>query len=73
MINEKDEGACVIPFCISELQKLNKKLEEYAPSNPELAELTIQNVILRLSIEMQIQNDILIRALRHLHEKDKTS
>ena len=63
----------VIPFCISELQGLNKKLQDYTPSDPELAKLDVRDVVLRLSIEMQIQNNVLMTALRHLHEKDKTS
>jgi len=71
-MRKEDEEAWVIPFCINELQKLNKKLEEYTPFNPNLAELTIQEVVYKLSIEMQMQNYVLMTALRHLHEKDKT-
>jgi hypothetical protein len=67
---QKEENeAWVIPFCISELGKLNKKLGEYTPSNPELAELTIQEIVCKLSIEMQIQNNVLMTALRHLMGK----
>jgi hypothetical protein len=70
---EEDPEAWVIPFCISELQNLNEKLREYTPSNPELAKLDVRDVVLKLSIEMQIQNSVLMTALRHLHEKTKTS
>jgi hypothetical protein len=66
---KEDPEAWVIPFCISELGKLNKKLGEYTPSNPELAELTIQEIVCKLSIEMQIQNNVLMTALRHLMGK----
>lgn len=62
----KDEEAWVIPFCIGELEKLNKKLTEYTPFNPELKKLTIEEVIYKLSLEMQIQNHVLMTALRHL-------
>jgi hypothetical protein len=63
---KEDSEAWVIPFCISELQGLNKKLQDYTPSNPELAELTVQEIVYKLSIEMQIQNNVLMTALRHL-------
>jgi hypothetical protein len=66
---KQDPEAWVIPFCISELQNLNKKLSEYTPSNPELAKLTVQEVVYKLSIEMQIQNNVLMTALRHLMGK----
>ena len=66
---KEDSEAWVIPFCISELQNLNKKLREYTPSNPELAKLTVQEVVYKLSIEMQIQNNVLMTALRHLMGK----
>jgi hypothetical protein len=61
--------AWVIPYCIDELLKINKKLREYTPSNPELAKLTIQEIVCKLSIEMQIQNNVLMTALRHLMGK----
>jgi hypothetical protein len=61
--------AWVIPFCIEELLRINKKLREYTPSNPELAELTIQEIVCKLSIEMQMQNNVLMTALRHLMGK----
>ena len=62
----RGEEAWVIPFCIGELEKLNKKLTEYTPFNPELKKLTIEEVIYKLSLEMQIQNHVLMTALRHL-------
>lgn len=68
-MRKENEEAWVIPFCINELQKLNKKLEEYTPFNPNLAELTIQEVVYKLSIEMQMQNYVLMTALRHLMGK----
>jgi hypothetical protein len=63
---KEENEAWVIPFCIEELLRINKKLREYTPSNPELAELTIQEIVCKLSIEMQIQNNVLMTALRHL-------
>jgi hypothetical protein len=66
---KEENEAWVIPFCIEELLRINKKLREYTPSNPELAELTIQEIVCKLSIEMQIQNNVLMTALRHLMGK----
>lgn len=63
----KDEG--LIPFCIEELKKLNKRLEDYSPSNPEIQELAIQEVAFRLALEMRVQNNVLIMALRALMGK----
>ena len=60
----KDQG--LIPFCIEELERLNEKLQGYTPFNPEIQESTMQEVIHRLAIEMQIQNNVLIMALKHL-------
>lgn len=73
MINEKDLEASILPYCISELEKFSKNLGEYTPSNPELAELDMRDVVFRLSMAIQVQNHFLMTALRHLHEKDKTS
>ena len=64
-----DQEAWVIPFCISELEKLNKKLAEYTPFNPELKKLTIEEVICRLAQEMQTQNSIMAQALLALNLK----
>lgn len=61
----------VIPSCIEELLGSNKRLREYTPSNPEIQELTIQRVVCNLAIEMQIQNNTLMTALRHLMEESK--
>ena len=63
----KEEG--LIPFCIEELKKLNKKLEDYSPSNSEMQKLTIQEVVFRLALEMRVQNNISIMALRVLMGK----
>lgn len=60
----KDQG--LIPFCIEELERLNKKLEDYSPSNSEMQKLTIQEVVFRLALEMRVQNNVLIMALKHL-------
>jgi hypothetical protein len=68
-VESKDIEASILPYCISELQKLNKKLMEYTPSNPELAGLTIEKIVCKLSIEMQIQNNVLMTAFRHLMGK----
>jgi hypothetical protein len=66
---KEDEEAWVIPFCISELQNLNEKLSKYTPSNPELAKLDVRDVVFKLSIEMQMQNNVLMTTLRHLMGK----
>ena len=64
---KKEQGEKeLIPFCIEEFERLNKKLQDYTPSNPELEKLTIQEVVSRLALEMQIQNNISIMALRAL-------
>lgn len=63
----KDQG--LIPFCIEELERLNEKLQGYTPFNPEIQECTMQEVIHRLATEMQIQNNVLIMALRALMGK----
>ena len=63
----KEEG--LIPFCIEEFERLNKKLQDYARSNPELEKLSIQEIVSRLALEMQIQNNISIMALRVLMGK----
>jgi hypothetical protein len=65
---EQDEG--IIPFCIDELKKLNEKLEDYSPSNPELAELDVREVVFRLALEMHRQNQALMTALKHLAGKE---
>lgn len=65
---EQDE-TWIIPFCIEELKKLNKKLEDYAPSNPELEKLSIQEIVSRLALEMQMQNNIMAQALLALDLK----
>lgn len=62
----REDEAWIIPFCIEELKKLNKKLEDYSPSNSEMQKLTIQEVVFRLALEMRVQNNVLIMALRHL-------
>jgi len=66
----KKEGEEWQVSCIEELLRLNKRLGEYTPSNPELAELTIQEIVCKLSIEMQRQNQVLMTALRHLMGKN---
>lgn len=65
---ETDE-AWVIPFCVEELKKLNKKLEDYSPSNPEIQEFTMQEVVFRLALEMRVQNNIMAQALLALNLK----
>jgi hypothetical protein len=65
----KKEGQEWQISCIEELLRSNKRLREYTPSNPELAKLTIQEIVYKLSIEMQIQNNVLMTALRHLMGK----
>jgi hypothetical protein len=70
---KEDSEAWVIPYCISELEKFNRALVDFRPSNPELAELPVQDVVYRLTLEMHRQNQALMTALRHLHEKTKTS
>ena len=62
----REDEAWIIPFCIEELKKLNKKLEDYSPSNSEMQKLTIQEVVFRLALEMRVQNNVLIMALKHL-------
>lgn len=62
----RENEAWIIPFCIEELKKLNKKLEDYSPSNSEMQKLTIQEVVFRLALEMRVQNNVLIMALKHL-------
>lgn len=62
----KDQEAWIIPFCIEELKKLNKELEDYSPSSPELAGLDVREVVFRLALEMRVQNNVLMTALRHL-------
>lgn len=66
---EQDEEAWIIPFCIEELKKLNKKLEDYSPSSPELAELDVREVVFRLALEMRVQNNIMAQALLALNLK----
>ena len=67
---EKEQGEKeLIPFCIEEFERLNKKLQDYTPSNPELEKLTIREVVYRLALEMQIQNNISIMALKALMGK----
>ena len=63
------KGEGLIPFCVEELERLNEKLQGYTPFNPEIQELAIQEVAFRLAIEMQIQNTVLIMALRALMGK----
>ena len=63
------KGEGLIPFCIEELERLNKRLEDYSPSNPEIQELAIQEVVFRLALEMRVQNNVLIMALRALMGK----
>lgn len=70
MTNKQDEK-WIIPFCITELERLNKKLEDYAPSNPEIAGLTIQDVVYRLTMEMRTQNQVLMMALKALELKNE--
>jgi len=65
----KEEG--LISFCIEEFERLNKKLQDYTSSNPGLEKLTIQEVVSRLALEMQIQNNISIMALRALMGESK--
>ena len=63
------KGEGLISFCVEELKRLNEKLQGYTPFNPEIQECTMQEVIHRLAIEMQIQNNVLIMALRALMGK----
>jgi hypothetical protein len=65
----KKEGEEWQISCIEELLRSNKRLREYTPSNPELAELDVRDVVFGLSIEMQVQNSVLMTALRHLMGK----
>ena len=65
----KEEG--LISFCIEEFERLNKKLQDYTSSNPGLEKPTIQEVVSRLALEMQIQNNISIMALRALMGESK--
>jgi len=70
MTNEQDEK-WIIPFCIKELEKLNKALEEeYAPS--EIQGIPYQEVIYRLTIEMRKQNQVLMMALKALELKNES-
>lgn len=71
MTNEQDEK-WIIPFCITELERLNKNLEDYVPSNPEMAGLTIQDVVYRLTMEMRTQNQVLMMALKALELKNES-
>jgi hypothetical protein len=63
---EKGQGEdWVIPFCLNELRKMNKRLMEL--SNPEMQEMTMRSVIFMLSSEMQMQNNIMAQSLLALN------
>lgn len=64
---EQDEG--IISSCIEELKKSNERLEDYSPSNPELAGLDVRDVVFRLALEMRVQNSIMVQALLALNLK----